>query len=699
MTPFFTSLHSTFHVGRLMFNVLLFLLVLTLTTQTTQAQPPAPGDNPTNLINLPAGKFLWWYGYTGRTYFIQVSDIDDPLAKWNWAPIIEAGNDTPISYEVDDTASKKFFRLKPTDLPIPAGQTIDTADFDQDGISNWDEIVPPTASLARSTSLSSAIGSSQTSATDPLNPDTDGDGMNDGFERENGFDPNNPDENGNGTSDGADDSDGDGVSNVDEINQGTDPADSEDTAVAEWFILTGDSAQDIVKSATRNFSIKKGDSRVLVIGTTSEEYPSWTGQESDFDDTLFWEIYPPEGEPISETVHVNDRHLDWDVDSINGVTLKGFSPVHIERVKVVKAPFNANVTVQVKLEATNISDGVAPSTVIVGLIPVRISPGAGMAGVLGDKVASYRGEGGERHFVTAKKSTEIGQAFVKLEAKGLEDAWITPGDSNQLVEWDPRVGETDGSVKKWKVKRDANGNFPVKIRTIAKYGHEEVMKRNVWVTWANIATEDNTPKTLPATSDATELKLIGKIRYRYTCEPAEMFDLTTDVPYLSEPFSVPPPGVHPWSGNSLAGGAGIRYDASRQFRVVSKSNVPAVQSSLLIGHPDVLDYPVDLIEGNDDPDQSGELRPYLPQGTPAVMLDRDDPHLDLPHGLASATPQSTIVATAQFRQFARVQIGSRWYKCSDYFLSELVFKAKRDNGKWIDDDSTFTLGNGTFPPP
>lgn len=702
MNLFPDFLISRGNVARSMFRVPFLLLILLAAHGA--AQQIDNGQN-SELLIVPAGdKVIRWYGHVGRSYFLQVSDQSNPLAKWSWAPIIESGNNQNISHEVDGTPSKSFFRLKYTDQVPGPGKTLDTADFDNDGISNLDEIVPPPPLLAGD-------------ATDPLEPDTDGDGLKDGWERTHNLNPNDatgangaegdPDNDGlsnsqeqsSGTNPNDSDTDDDGVSDGDEAAHGTDPTDSEDTAIADWFLLTGDSAQGVVKTETRTFTIKKGDTRVLVVGTTSDEYPQWTGQNSKFDDILAWEIHTTEGDAISETIHVNDRHTDWDVDLINGVTLKGFSPVHIEKVKVVKAPFNADLTVEVKLEATNVSDDILPSTVIVGLIPVRISPGASMAGVVGDKVESYKGEGGERHFVTPKKSVEIANDFVSLEAKGLEDAWITPGNPNQLVEWDPAEGESDGGVKKWKVSRDAVGKKPVKIRTLAKYGSEEAMKRNVWVTWATITTEDNTPLILPPTSDATELILKGKILYRYTCLPTEMFDLTADVPYLSGPFSVPPPGIHPWSGLALSGGAGIRYDASRQFRVATKSNDPALHAFTQNAGPDVLNYPGDLIEGNDDPSISGETRPYLPLGTPAVMSDLDTPFFKLKHASGSATSAAVAAQTGQFREFARVQIGSRWYKCSDYFLSEVLFKAKRENNKWIDDGSTFVLGNGTFPPP
>ncbi|MDI6916393.1 MAG: hypothetical protein QMC80_01195, partial [Thermoplasmatales archaeon] len=55
----------------------------------------------------------------------------------------------------------------------------------------------------------------QSVGTKPLNNDTDGDGMNDGDEVENGLDPNNPDVN--------DDNDNDGLTNQEEIQNGTNP--------------------------------------------------------------------------------------------------------------------------------------------------------------------------------------------------------------------------------------------------------------------------------------------------------------------------------------------------------------------------------------------------------------------------------------------------------------------------------------------
>ena len=149
------------------------------------------------LVTCPNGeKVIVWYGHLGRSYFVQVSDPANHLNTWHFATIIEGGNDEDISYEVDGTADKGFFRLKYTDQVPGLGETLETADFDGDGISNWDEI-----SLYH---------------TDPLNPDTDADGMPDGWELLYGLDPRDP-------ADAGGDLVGDGVSNLVKYQTGRNP--------------------------------------------------------------------------------------------------------------------------------------------------------------------------------------------------------------------------------------------------------------------------------------------------------------------------------------------------------------------------------------------------------------------------------------------------------------------------------------------
>lgn len=69
---------------------------------------------------------------------------------------------------------------------------------------------------------------------------------------------------------------------------------------------------------------------------------------------------------------------------------------------------------------------------------------------------------------------------------------------------------------------------------------------NVWVTWADLTLEDNTPKIQPPVDNGQECILKGKISYRYVCSPNAMFDKTQDISNLNlVPDPQAPSGNHP----------------------------------------------------------------------------------------------------------------------------------------------------------
>ena len=59
--------------------------------------------------------------------------------------------------------------------------------------------------------------------------------------------------------------------------------------------------------------------------------------------------------------------------SNGGYSAHGFSPVVLKDRAIYTAPGNTNLSVSVELEATNISDGLLPSTLMVGFFPLKIA--------------------------------------------------------------------------------------------------------------------------------------------------------------------------------------------------------------------------------------------------------------------------------------------------------------------------------------
>jgi hypothetical protein len=120
-------------------------------------------DSRIELTENPGFFKFTWQSQIGRTYFVQSSD--ENLANWFYLPLIEAGTGGRLEYGFTTNAPRFFFRLRHTDQPAA---NIQTADFDDDGVSNWDELQ---------------------AGLDPFKRDTDGDGMIDGYEVTMGLNP------------------------------------------------------------------------------------------------------------------------------------------------------------------------------------------------------------------------------------------------------------------------------------------------------------------------------------------------------------------------------------------------------------------------------------------------------------------------------------------------------------------------------
>lgn len=158
-----------------------------------------PVQGPTRIA--PAtdkGYTLGWDGVPGRTYFPQHST---DLQNWRYFPVVLAGEAAEQQWWFDSDAPRFFTRFRHTDIetPDPWGD-----DFDDDGFGNLEEV---------------------RWGADPFAPDTDGDGMPDGWEFASG------------TAiliaDAGLDYDLDGLTNSQEWNMGLTPR-GQDSLVLEW---------------------------------------------------------------------------------------------------------------------------------------------------------------------------------------------------------------------------------------------------------------------------------------------------------------------------------------------------------------------------------------------------------------------------------------------------------------------------------
>ena len=271
-----------------------------------------------------------------------------------------------------------------------------TADFPEDGLTLKYTIGTGSDPASSDTDLDGLSDSDEvTAGTDPFVTDSDGDGMNDGWENQHdGFDPTvdnstdtnpgndldadpdgdgltNGEESEAGTNPGEPDSDGDGLNDGVEVGQGSDPNDRADTIPVKWVSVTGDLDEGIPKSTVETITIPAGTAAYVGVFIHSAEYPYWTGQQSEYNDAIYWNITANGQPPLTGNIRVNNEEVSWENAAVEGWSANGFTPVAHKGGAIYRAG-SSDLNVSVTLRAMNVRDGAYPSSVIAGFFPLKV---------------------------------------------------------------------------------------------------------------------------------------------------------------------------------------------------------------------------------------------------------------------------------------------------------------------------------------
>lgn len=602
-----------------------------------------------------SGSLSWW-GKANRTYFIQESDN---LTSWTFLPIIESGQDDVLEWAFASNSDKLFLRLAYSDIPTtdPFGD-----DFDNDGVSNILEV--------------------ELRGTNPLEPDSllsddsDNDGMNDFFEIINGLDPNDP-------NDAGEDPDNDGFTNLEEFLNGTDPQGNNqsggsggggggNTYSGFVAIPTNDVTENVEASAeddrvttTTNYSATAGSTAfVLVVGIYSDEYPSFTMDGSEFNDTLDYTITPSVGSPITDTVNVNSLHSTFESDGKDFDLGEGSKFYVFPEIDVIENPTRSAFTSTLEVGATNIGDGSLPSGVTAAFFPVQIQPLASERGNVGDLILSNNGlSGGEKHFVSTKSNSSLNQSDITFEVTGVSQIIF-----DEFLEWE---GGTAGSTSlQRKVPRASSAHTELKVKV--KTTGDVVDLMNVWTLWGSISGNVQNPIAQPVNA-GSGLRAGTKLSARYdattTISPNSVFT-RSDRPNLTGANASSPPGGVNVNGASLAGGVSRKFDMSRRIQITDTSNA---NPPLNIAVDTNSSFPNDPLIGNDDAGTGDENNTPNSSG---VISSVDVPTRTLT--FAGGDVGQNYNVDLQFQEFARVEINGQWYLLSDAEDWRVTFKATKE---------------------
>jgi len=260
----------------------------------------------------------------------------------------------------------------------------------------------------------------------------------------------------------------------------------------------------------------------------------------------------------------------------------------------------------------------------------------------------------------------------------------------------PAVG-TDARTAR--MSSAASGKFPIQL----KWDGAVVRSAVVWVIWSHVTVTATRAPTTPPQLGA--LMITAGIDHSFRIDPPQIIT-DADRPVLEGPRTAPVPGAaltHVASGNPLGRGACLKWDGSRQIRmrVLNPHLYTVAQLVPAPGHfwagqpvantvPE--NYPANDALGNDDSNVLDENDdPYCNGG---VVTATDDPQVPLAN--STGANGDTFEVRMHFREFLRVNLGTTWYRASDFSLWRFHSRFRRAGGAWTNNASAFAQDNAGF---
>ena len=315
----------------------------------------------------------------------------------------------------------------------------------------------------------------------------------------------------------------------------------------------------------------------------------------------------------------------------------------------------------------------------------------------------------------------LNQYYVILKFIG-----VTSAQFAQSYEWSGGVADTTEANKR-KVSRTATGNGATIVNVYLKGTSTPVCQpMYVWVVWADTPTRTKTQAVTESHVNVPLADPFSKMwvewSFSSTVKPQAIFD-TLEVPKLN---GTPPAVKTPnWDKSHYLTGPGdtvgnAKYCWELTAQVRERDLVPTLSTAnLYIGAQAPIagtlpnankiqntsvstgtdGYPTDELEGNDDP--TADPDPYA--ATPPGKLDEtDQPSVSVND--TAGTVGDKFEIRFQWRMFVRAQLGSKWYRISDYGHWRFHAKMKKasevtDNHDYNGDDdkldTTWTKDTGT----